>query len=61
MTCTVTHIVAVVSDASPGSFSQHQQVHLCLYRARAAQRLSAPIGGLPRVGEPDGEVEEKTL
>ncbi len=56
MTCPVTHIVAIVSDAPPGSFSQHQQVHLRLYRARAAQRLPAPIGGLPWVGVPDGQV-----
>lgn len=56
MTCPDTHIVAIVSDTSPGSFSQHQQVHLRLYWARAAQRLTAPIGGLPWVGIPDGQV-----
>lgn len=53
MNFTVTHIVAVVSDAPPGPFSQHQQVHLCLYGARAAKGLSAPIGGLPWVGVSD--------
>lgn len=53
MTSAVTHIVAVVADAPPGSLSEHQQVHLCLHWAGAAQRLPAPIGGLPWVGVPD--------
>lgn len=53
MNITNTHIVAVVSDAPPRPLSQHQQVHLCLYGARAAKGLSAPIGGLPWVGVPD--------
>lgn len=55
----VTHIVAVVSDAPPGSFPQHQEVHLRLHWTRAAQRLPAPIGGLPWVGVPDGQVQER--
>lgn len=54
----VTHVVAVVADAPPGSFSQHQQVHLRLHWAGAAQRLPAPVGGLPRVGVPGGEKDD---
>lgn len=51
----MTHIVAVVSDAPPGSLSQHQQIHLCFHRTRAAQGLSAPVGGFSRVGVPGSQ------
>lgn len=50
----VTHIITVVVDAPSGPFSQHQHVHLRLHRTGAAQRLPAPVGGLPRVRVPEG-------
>lgn len=56
MTFPVTHVIAIVSDAPPGSLPQHQQVHLRLHWARAAQRLPAPVGGLSGMGVPDGQV-----
>lgn len=44
-----TYIVAVVTDTPPGPLSEHQQVHLSLHGAGAAQRLPAPVRGLPWV------------
>lgn len=56
-----THIVAVVAYPPPRSFSEHQQVHLRLHRAGAAQGLPAPIVGLSWVGVPEGHMQGKTL
>lgn len=59
ITCAFPYIIAIVPDAPPGSFSQHQQVHLRLHGARAAQGLPAPIGGFPWVGVPTVETSKK--
>lgn len=59
--CPVTYIIAVIADASPGSLPEHQQVHLCLYRTGAAQRLPAPICRLSWVRVPGGKKYNTSL
>lgn len=48
----VTHIIAAVANASPGSLPHNKQVHLCSSRTGTAQTLSAVIGHLPYLGVP---------
>lgn len=47
-----THVIATVTDPSPGSLPHNQQVHLCSSRTGAAQTLSAAIGQLAYLGVP---------
>lgn len=48
----LTHVIAAVADASPGSLPHYEQVHLCPSRTGTAQTLSAAIGRLPYLGVP---------